>query len=563
MMALVGILLSTGALGKGLDPDDLAHRTVIQRGIAEGSPRPLWELYVHIPHSPQGVLAARNSGFPPWWTWPGVHVAFFRPLAALTQCLDYLLWPHTPALMYAQNLLWYGLLCWLVTILMGRLMASNRAALLASLIFVVDDSHAQNVGWIANRSSLMAAVFGVGCLLAYHRWRRDGWWAGALLTPGCLLLSLLSAEMGITSFGLLAVYALCLDRGSIPRRLLSLLPSLLVVLAWAVVYHWLGFGAQGSGAYVSPMGDPVGYVLGLPHRAGMLIALQLSIPPTALAVFSGLHAFALGVAAVLASALLLLGYSLSRLRRDREIRFFVLALPPALLPVASSVVHPRLLLFASIPAAALIARLLLRLYRSRRMRFLALPAAGGLTIMHLVAAPVGLAVGTGPPGLPLEDFAQLHLSALAGVSDLHRKQLVVVNSPNILHGSLISPHRRALGLPAPAMTFVWCTTWHSVDLTRTDHRTLELSSDHWFAGDPFAVNFRGYAHPLEADQVIPLRTHLVQVMELLAAGRPRRVRFRFFTNLESNDSLVFISWDGKAYRRILPPAPGKTTRLGL
>ena len=76
MMALVGILLSTGALGKGLDPDDLAHRGVIQRGITEGSPRPLWELYVHIPHSPRCVVMGRNSGAPPGGPGPGCTSPF-------------------------------------------------------------------------------------------------------------------------------------------------------------------------------------------------------------------------------------------------------------------------------------------------------------------------------------------------------------------------------------------------------------------------------------------------------------------------------------------------------
>ena len=427
---------------------------------------------------------------------------------------------------------------------------------------MVDDAHAQNVGWIANRSSLMAAVFGVCCLPAHHRWRRDRWRAGALVAPGCLLLSLLCAEMGITSFSLLLVHALCLDRGSIPRRLLSLLPSLLVLLGWAMVYQWLGFGAHGSGAYISPMSDPVGYALALPRRMGELISLQLGLPLSALAAFSGLYAFILGVAALLSTALLLLGYSLSRLRRDREVRFFVLALALSLLPVAASVVHPRLLLFASIPAAALMARMLLWLYRARRLRFLTLPAAGVLAVAHLVAAPVGLATGAGPPGMPLGDFAQLHVGALDAVPDLDRKQLLVVNSPDILHGSLISLHRLAMGLPVPAVTFVWCTTRHTVDLTRTDDRTLELTSDHWFAGDPFAVNFRGYAHPLRIGQSFVLRTHAVQVMELLAAGRPRRVRFRFPSDLESNPSLVLLSWDGRRYRRIFLPATGKTTRLG-
>lgn len=562
VLALLGMVLSAGALGKGLGPDDLAHRGVIQRGLAEGSPRPLWELYVHIPHSPTGVAVARNSGSLPWWTWAEVHVAFFRPLAALTQCLDYLLWPDSPALMYAQNLLWYGLLCWLVTVLLGRIMVSNRAALLAALIFVVDDAHAQNVGWIANRSSLMAAVFGVCCLLAHHRWRCERWRAGALAAPACLLLSLLCAEMGITSFALLVIHALCLDRGSVRRRLLSLLPSLLVLAAWAAAYHWLGFGAYGSGAYISPTGDPVGYVMALPHRVLELTLSQLSLPLPALALLSGLQALAVAAVVVLASALLLLGYSLSRFHRDREVRFFVLTLALSLLPVAASVSHPRLLLFASIPAAALIARLLEWLHRVKKLRALALPAAAGLVVVHLAAAPLGLATGAGPPGGSLNQFTQLNTSALDVVPDLGRRQLVVINSPNILHGMLISPMRGVVGLPVPAVTFVWSTTQHTVDLTRIDHRTLELASDHWFSGDPFALNFRGYAHPLRAGQVFVLRTHLVQVMEVLAAGRPRRVRFCFPTDLQSNRSLVLLSWDGTRYRRIQLPAQGQTVRLG-
>ena len=554
--------LCAGALGKELDPDDLAHARVIQRGLAEGSLRPLWELYVHIPHNPAGVFLARHEGNLPWWTWEGVHIAFLRPLAALTQCLDYIIWPSSPALMYGQNVLWYGLLCGLVTLLMRRLLRSDRAALLAALIFVVDDAHAQNVGWIANRSSLLAAVFGVLCLLAYVRWRQDGWRAGAALAPACLGLSLACGEIGISSFGLLACFTLCLDRGPVVRRLLALGPSMVVVVAWAAVYHGLGFGAYGSGAYISPTGDPLGYLLALPYRGVELLLLQVAASPLALSALPGVAAVILSVVALLASGLLLMGYSLPRLRCDREIRFMVLALIVCLLPVISSVTHPRLLLFSSIPAAALAARLLLWLVQARRLRFLAAPAAGIVALTHLVAAPIGLARGAGPPGVPLSAFARLHEDALDAVQDLGRKQLVVVNSPDILHGFLVPAQRQALGLPAPAVSYVWCTTINTVDLTRVDHRTLDLTSDHWFAGDPFAVNFRNHAHPLRRGQELVLRSHVVQVAELLPFGRPRRVRFRFPQDLDTLESLVLLSWDGRRYVRIGPPPLGRTVRLG-
>jgi len=50
-----------------------------------------------------------NVGSSPWWSNGGARVCFFRPVSALTHWFDYLLWPDTLSLMYAQSLVWFAI----------------------------------------------------------------------------------------------------------------------------------------------------------------------------------------------------------------------------------------------------------------------------------------------------------------------------------------------------------------------------------------------------------------------------------------------------------------------
>ena len=71
--------------------------------------------------------------------------------------------------MHVHSLLWFVLLLFLVTKFYRRILGPTWLAGLAVLLFAVEDGHGSPVGWICNRNILIAASFGIGCLIAHDR----------------------------------------------------------------------------------------------------------------------------------------------------------------------------------------------------------------------------------------------------------------------------------------------------------------------------------------------------------------------------------------------------------
>jgi hypothetical protein len=69
-----------------------------------------------------------DFGLFPWWTSPGLRLAFFRPLSAISMWVDYQLWPNLPALMHLHSLLLYAALVAAATLLYRRLLGATWCA---------------------------------------------------------------------------------------------------------------------------------------------------------------------------------------------------------------------------------------------------------------------------------------------------------------------------------------------------------------------------------------------------------------------------------------------------
>ena len=93
--------------------------------------------------------------------------------------------------------------------------------LMAALLWAIDDAHGTPVGFLANRSTILATLFGVLTLLAHDRLRRDGWRMGIVIGPLLLVLSLLSKEAGIATVGYLAAYSIFIDNSHFPRSFVN------------------------------------------------------------------------------------------------------------------------------------------------------------------------------------------------------------------------------------------------------------------------------------------------------------------------------------------------------
>lgn len=542
--ALVAFALASPSLFSGLATEDWVQKALAGRPLDGGID------YFATLRSAQDVRGAQAHGLVPWLASPELRLSFFRPLASLWVLFDHRFLGGSPFLMHLESVALYALLAHSVARLFRRVLPVAWLAGLAALLFAVDDAHGHAVGWIANRSVLLAATFGVGAVHCHDRWRSEGSRRHGVLAPLLLALALASNELGLGALAYLVAHALFLDRT--PRRLLGLTPSLAVALGWTLLYQRLGYGASGSGIYLDPIGAPGAYLSELPSRAGAMLTGLFAGPAADAWVRLGdrMHA-PLAIAGFSAFALVLVASSPGDERR-RITHFSAFGLALALLPAAASSPSDRSSFFPSLGGALLVAELLGLAVERRALwrRALALLAAG----VHVVVAPALL------PWRSLT-MSRIHERALrasesAYASVIAGDELVVaLNAPDYYFCSLLRMLRKEVGHgPAPALVCLSAGRG-AVELRRVDENALSLRMPTGYLDEPFNRLFRSRSQPFRAGDRIYLGTLEALVTETRPPGDPVAVTFRFNWPLGS-EKLRLVSWNGDRFVPALLPAPG-------
>lgn len=546
-LVVLGVLLTSPSLATGLVADDLLHQLLLRDvpGIPGLSPKSV-DLFHFAGGDPESARLLMNHGVFAWWTDSQLLLAFMRPLSGLTHLVDHRLWPARPALMHVQSLLWFALLVWTVGRVYLRFLPGRGAALLALLLFAVDDAHAPTVGWIANRSSTIALVFSLLALLAHDRARRAGATAAAWLGPLLLALGLSAGEAALSGAAYLLAYALFFDQGSRRSRLFSLLGYVAVIVAWRVLYRQLGYGALGCGVYVDPASQPLAFLHAAMTRLPILLLGTLALPWS-----DGWEMYPLLLPAlrpiVLALALVtIVGFSWllwPLLRRSRGAQFWAAGSALSLVPSAATFPHDRLLLSATVGAMALLAELFLKPAPGRKTwRSVAVSA---LALVHLLLAPLLL---------PYRSASVGHLSRLLWKADasisrlpaLSESTLVIVNPPLVPFGAYLPIYREAAHEPRPRRLFWLATGVSDLRIARLDERTLSVRPALGYLSDPTQLMLRSLARPLRLGEKVVLDEATFEVVELTADGRPAEVHVRFERALD-DPRLVFLRWEQHGY----------------
>ncbi|MEZ6083428.1 MAG: hypothetical protein R3E58_05625 [Phycisphaerae bacterium] len=226
MVATIGMVLTLPGLWLGWQTDDHLHRASFtdEFPVMADARRPFWDMFAFVKEGTLESSGVIERGELPWWTPPNFKIAFFRPVAGITHWIDYKLWPHSPWIMHAQSIAWYGLTVFLAAILFRRLSVSPIVAGLAALVYAMCDGNGLPAVWLANRNATLAACFGVCTLLAYDWWRRSGVKLGAFLAPIALLAAVLGNEGAVAAGAYLVAYALFIDPDRTWRRFAALVP---------------------------------------------------------------------------------------------------------------------------------------------------------------------------------------------------------------------------------------------------------------------------------------------------------------------------------------------------
>jgi len=528
-----------------------------------------------------------SSGFLPWWTSPGLRIAFFRPFTGLTHALDFALWPNQPHWMHIHSLLWLMATVVLAAKLYRRLAPPSLPAWvpgLAGLAFAVDATHAIPASWIADRYTLITGVFAIATILVYDRWRREEWQPGRWLAPLCLGLGLLAGESALSGAAYLLSYAIFLDSGSLRRRLGALVPSALVGLLWGVAYRTLGYGTSHSALYIDPGCDPLKYLQALVQRAPLLLMGQLGFPPSDLAVMASrpvAHGLWLWAVAGLAVAGAMVWPILVR---ERTARFWALGMVLALLPASATLTSDRLLLLTSLGGAASIAIFVATALGkaggsgSPIWRRLARPLAYLLLVIHLAWSPL-LFLKAISEVAGLHALSQRVATTFPADPQIAGQQAIVIQPPSVYLTGLAEVTHALQGQPTPDEILVLASGIYPIEIERSDANTLIVRPDGGFllppdAGPPgrllpailpqrswwvFDSVFREPGEPFPSKPILRGGI-IIEILTRTEDARPAVVSFRFPVPLE-DPRWRWVRWRKGGFAEFLPPPVGHRVRL--
>ena len=557
ILAAIGML---PALSGGWQMDDYFQRATLL-GYGDSLPINTFIQYIDRAHN----MSQMEYGTMPWWGSPDLHQAFLRYASTLTMMLDYRLWPNYPALMHLHSLLWLASAVLVAALLYREVLGATWVAGLAALMYALDGAHAVPAAYLANRNALIACCFGFLSVLAFVRWRKNGSAMTRWLSVLMLALALSAGEMGLATVAYLFSYALIVDRDGIRARLMRLLPHGAVLGAWALIYKLGNFGSHGSGFYVDPLRDPLGFAGSFCQRAAFLMMGQWSPIPAEMsmanapgsAAFLHLSVFSFAIVAIVAVLFVPL------ILRDRMARFWGLGALLSLIPIGAVGPENRLLGFVGLGSMALLAQLTQFVFAGapdawvpRVWKGFAWAATLILLLLHVVAAPL-----LGIVRIAYQTNVDSRMTrAMASVpSDLRiaSQDLVLINPPDHIYlvTAIWAVHRLG-NLPMPQHMRA-LSSGGTLEVTRVGPRSLQIRFPDGFFPTEFSRYVRSPNERFSAGQHFELSGLSVVVEVLDAQGDPEQVLYEFPVALE-DPSLRWMSWKDGAYVPWTPPAVGQT-----
>ncbi len=580
--AAIGVVLTLPGLWLGWQTDDHLHRATLtdEFPVMADARRPFWDMFAFVKEGTLEDGAVIDRGELPWWTPPNYKIAFFRPVAGITHWIDYKLWPQSPWIMHAQSIGWYGLTVFVAALLFRRLSITPIAAGLAALIYAISDGHGLPAVWLANRNATVAACFGICSILAYDWWRRGGSRAGAVLAPLALLAAVLANEGAVAAGAYLLAYAIFIDPDRTWKRFGALLPCVVIGVAWWLAYRANGYGVVGSGVYVDPANDPLGFVSAFIRRAPILIFGLFCVPPSDLHIMLSEAAYRIFWIAGLCLIVFGATQLAPHLKSNKTLRFGLMGMLLSILPPCATFASDRLLMFAGLGAAIIIGQLIASALNSTVAKSATQTSrivGGGLIVIHLIFAPIGLLMAAHN----VRNFGET--SNVAGLSLPHDEKvkdqrMMAVSAPSGFLFAFAKIYAATQHRTVSNKTLSLGSGVFEVQVERPDEQTLLIKQAGgwlahpgcspaddfaWFGGhylfQTFDVLFRD-SQPFEVGQRIELSDCTIELVELTPDARPARVRFEFKKRLE-DESYRWVYWKVDRFAEFDLPAVGGSVTL--
>jgi hypothetical protein len=562
-VTILAVIAMLPALTGGWQLDDYFQRATML-GYGDSEPIQVFVQYIDRAHN----LSQMDFGTMPWWGSPELHQAFLRYASTLTMMLDYRLWPNHPAVMHLHSLLWLAAAVFVAALLYREVLDATWVAGLAALMYAIDGAHAVPAAYLANRNALIACCFGFLSVLAFVRWRKYRYRRSRWLSVLMLALALSAGEMGLATAAYLFSYALTVDEDGFRARLMRLLPHGAVLAAWALIYKIGNFGSHGSGFYVDPARDPLGFAGSFCQRAAFLMMGQWSPIPAEMSManapgtsaFLHMSVFSFVVAAIVVVLFIPL------VLRDRVARFWSLGVLLSLVPIGAVGPENRLLGFVGLGSMALLAQLTQFLFAGssvapvpRVWKGFAWTATVILLLLHLIAAPL-LGIARIDYQANVSSRMERAMASVPSDPQIASQDLVLINPPDHIYlVTAIWTVKQLENLPRPRHMRA-LSTGGRLGVTRVGARSLQVRFPDGFFPTAFSRFLRSPNERFSAGQHFDLPGFSVVVESLDAQGDPEQVLYEFPVPLE-DPSLRWMTWQDGAYVPWSPPALGQTEKL--
>lgn len=549
LAALIGL----GTLRMGHFVDDYVFRAVM-KGLPwfhQGGT----ELYTLGPGDPETIRPYIERGPYPWWTDDTFAARFFRPISSLTMTFDYgfdAAWPG-----HLQSALWWLLVVAAVCALMPRLLRP-RAAAIAMLLFVVEDSHFVVVTWVANRHALVSSAFALWGFWAWLRGRQDGARWGLPLALLLFALALCSGESAMGVLAFVGAWELFGREAPLKDRVRGLAPLAVLGVAYVINYKLGHYGTRGSDIYLDPSKQPLDFLVAAPARFLTLLSpLTLNVPAD-IFVVDWKVAAALAVTGATGALLwTLAGRSLwpsLDVKHRRAIGWLCAGCAASMVPVLAAFPGDRLLFATSFGACALLAVLVDAAFATGRWKK---PAVVALGLQLLPASIIWVA---GAPGLATFDGAFRRFALEVGVSDeAMRGRVILVTAPDVFSAAYVGLIRFIEGKGHPRSYNIISAAPADHRLTRTGAQSFELEP----VGGPFLRTSmeRLFRNPKIRPFTVGERARIGAAQVTVVAltdGLPARIRVELDGPVEN---YTLVRWEQGKIRALALPEVGQSLTL--
>lgn len=525
--------------------------------------------------------AYTNYGNLPWWASEKPKMNPWRPIAGFTHWLDFKVAPSSYQFQLLHSLLYLMLFGFAAYRLFWLLSPHASVAVLATLFVVVDYSHFINFTWIAARNVFIAGALGCFTLEQFIRWRQQ---KNPLVLGFSLLLfvaTLLSAEGGIALAGYLFAYLVFVERATIRSLVAALWPFAAIVIAWRLLYSYLGYGASGISLYVDPMRSPGDFLAALAATMPALFASAITsfdgyVPSLAPGWSTGAVLFSLVVALIGVRLIVPL------LRSNAMVRFMFLGSVLAAVPASALISgSSRSGVFISVGffwILALWLHQLMTVTRRRSVRFF----AQGVIGVHLVL-PATVAFAVSSMLLPVTYSSDMQYESVS--RELHqsmgKRSLVVVNSRAPVREFYLpftwqfdyGVMPKSINSLAPGMASFYLTRNSALEFELNAPAGLPLTDDVRISGlegnaPPVSeVYYLQMLQGLFADSGVRYQVGDVRVagdmqitvLESDQQGAPVRVSIKFHSSADPDEMIwQWYDWESRQYRSMTNLTLGET-----